>query len=479
MENSGKKSSSRVEPDDVGFIFGDGQVVGLNPSPFARYFAKRLTLCFSSEELFYRYKAGVFLLLKEAAVKSELYSAINGVVADSWRPSFENGCMQALRNLTYSAEPMNSRKNLINLNNCMLDINTLETVAHDPRFRSTVRIPLTYDPAAECPRFEKYLEEVFEGDHQRIAIAEEILGYCLTTQTRAQKAFLLVGSGLNGKSVFCEILRQLCGQENVSGVSLGEMKNSFARLDLVNKTVNLVTETEVSGSSFNTEFFKSIVAGDAIRVEVKHGPSFTVTPTVKIVAAMNALPFAKDQSYGLMRRLLILPFERQFTGKEVNVNLVDELKGELAGIFNLAIRGLQRLRAQEYRFTQSSKVDAALAEYRESISPISTFVDEIIEQGDALHRERNRTIWRLFEAWCKDRGHNKIAEMTENRFHGLLKNALRDKKIDFRSEKSGGERFLSGVALSIQGKTELRLVPGYGPAKTERVSANVDLEAME
>ena len=478
-------------PEEIGFTLNDkGQVTGFNPNAFCRHITTKLTLIFSPQQIFYQYKNGVFLMKTETELKARLYRLMNRVLPDSWRVSYETQYIRALQNEVYSAKGMNPYKHILNLENAMLDIDTLQTLNHDPAFASTIRLPFAYDSKAKCPRFQQFLHEVFEGDPQRIAIAEEILGYCLTLETKAHKAFLLYGGGSNGKSIFCEVLRQLCGEANVSGVSLNELGNSFARLDLVDKTVNLVTETESNGAGFNTEFFKTLVSGDALRVEVKHGASFTIKPTVKLVAAMNSLPRTNDQTFGLSRRLLILPFQRQFeTRKNSNsaetneniadVDLLEKLLSELPGIFNLALKGLKRLRANDFRFTQSEKVDAELRDFTETINPLGTFVDEMIVKAGTESRIRNKTLCRVFAEWCVDRGHKKTAEISDIRFHTLLKSALRNKRIPFGTEKSGGERYLTGIDLSRAATETMEQIPECRPSKVKKtLSAANELEDL-
>ena len=481
MIQSKKPVKRPLSPTDVGFVFDlQNRVIGLNPNMFARYITTRFKLCYSPQKLMYEYTdEGVFQRVDEEALKSKLYKIVNKFVKDSWRETFENAYIKALKNEVYSSEEMNSQRNLLNLENFMLNIDTMEWYEHDPQYRSSIRIPVEYDPKAKCPMFKKFLQEIFENDKQLIAITEEIIGYCMTTETKAQKAILLYGTGGNGKSILCYIINKICGTANVSAVSLNELGNPFARLDLVGKTVNLVTETEVKGVSFNTELFKAIVAGDEIRAEIKGGATVKFRSTVKIVAAMNSLPFAKDQSYGLSRRLLILPFERQFTGDEIDVDLQDKLEQELPGIFNLALRGLERLRRQKYRFTESSKVTENLLEYQESISPITVFVDEILLQGSTVSRVSNKMIRRLFGVWCLERGHKRIAEMSDTRFHILLKHTLRDKRIAFTSEKTGGERYLKGIELNKNGQETLETIPEYRPSKLKTVTEADDSDLLE
>lgn len=138
-------------------------------------------------------------------------------------------------------------------------------------------------------------------------------------------------------------------------LSLSDLESSFKRLSLVGKTVNLVTENETGRKGFNTGIFKQIVSGDTVTAEVKHGDIFTFQPKCKMVFAMNSLPHTTDKSKGLYRRLVILPFDVTFSGENDNKMLEEELRQELDGILAFALKGLKRLRANNFEFTQSEK----------------------------------------------------------------------------------------------------------------------------
>jgi hypothetical protein len=78
-----------------------------------------------------------------------------------------------------------------------------------------------------CPRWLRFLEEVLEGDKDRISLLQEWFGYCLTHDTSLHAFMVLEGSGANGKSVVCEILTKMLGVDNVSNVPLEVFADRF------------------------------------------------------------------------------------------------------------------------------------------------------------------------------------------------------------------------------------------------------------
>lgn len=114
---------------------------------------------------------------------------------------------------------------------------------HDKQSYGTTQIPIFYDPKAAAPRFEQFLDEVFEGDEdaetKKILVCE-LLGYSLLTSCEFEKFVILLGSGANGKSVLLHIIEQLVGTSQVSAVQPSQFDNRFQRAHLFGKLVNRV-----------------------------------------------------------------------------------------------------------------------------------------------------------------------------------------------------------------------------------------------
>ena len=59
---------------------------------------------------------------------------------------------------------------------------------------------------AEAARWSVFLNEVMEGDQERIGFFQEWFGYSLIFDTSQQKFVLVEGEGANGKSVMLDVL---------------------------------------------------------------------------------------------------------------------------------------------------------------------------------------------------------------------------------------------------------------------------------
>lgn len=448
--------------EKIGFIFKDEKPVWVNANKFAAHITEKLDLLyFGPGDCFYYYDKGVWSLYDFNTIARRLRNLLHQYVPDMWSEKLEKEYIEALKREAPRVEKLDTNREYINLENGMLSLNTFELVEHRKEFYSSVQIPLAFDNNAKCPRFKKFLNDVFEGDNERIALTGEIMGYCLTAEVKSQKAFILYGRGSNGKSVLAEILECLCGQKNVSAVPLQELENPFTRYELVDKLLNLATENEVNRNGLSTQHFKSIVTGDPIRVEKKYEKGFTYRPFCKMVFALNNLPYSRDKSYGFERRLIILPFNRVFTGKAVDPNLSSKLKKGLAGILNFALEGLERLRKNEYTFTESKVVNETLDEYKETLNPISTFVlEKIIATNNPMDKVSHTSIRKAYAVWCLENGQAEGTIASSRSFIKNIKDALKDNNTPFGVKKGGNKRFITGVKLKInsQEASEMEMV---------------------
>ena len=208
---------------------------------------------------------------------------------------------------------------------------------------------------AKCPNFDDFIVKLTLEDTELKAVIQEIMGYVLTRRVDAQKFFIFWSAGGSGKSTFCDVLVWLAGEENVSSVSLGALSDKFARSQIEGKILNLATENETR--RVKTALLKQIVGGDIIQIERKGKDPHSHRPSVKCVFAVNNLPQFCENSYGMLRRMLIVPFPAVFTDpanpNEFRriTNFQEKLEPKLAGIFNFAMKGYKRLRYNNFVFS--------------------------------------------------------------------------------------------------------------------------------
>jgi hypothetical protein len=125
---------------------------------------------------------------------------------------------------------------LLNLENGVLNLRTLEFMPHDPDSKLTKLAPVTYDPNADCPKWKAFLQRIFNNNERLIRFVQRAVGYSLTGSTREQCLFFLHGTGANGKSTFLEVIRALLGDYAVTA----EFSTFVADRKAASETTSLV-----------------------------------------------------------------------------------------------------------------------------------------------------------------------------------------------------------------------------------------------
>ena len=353
----------------------------------------------------YRYDGGVYTPWDDMQIKRVVLDWSNGNASVAQMDNL----VKRLAIETFVGPEGVSPVGWLNTLSGVINPETGEIVPHTPDSKFTIQLPLRCDNPPtrdnsrppDCPLFSRFLEDVLPDAAQRDA-AWEILGYCLTTDCRLEKAIILYGGGSNGKTVFLNVLRAML-QGLVSELRLSDLSHTFRPAMLLNKTVNISAEGEAV-DLIDDAVVKSVISGEPLAVEQKHRDPVVIRPFCKLIIATNHLPRSRDKSRGYFRRWLILDF-----GVEIPENQQDKqlstkiIESELDEVFYGALIGLRRLRTRGC-FTVPESSKSILNEYEKMTNPAITFIEEhlaIVPTG----RECLQDIYYKYVSWCEKQGH--------------------------------------------------------------------------
>ena len=82
-------------------------------------------------------------------------------------------------------------------------------------------------------------------DREAIDTVQEVFGYCLTADTRQQKAFMLIGPKRSGKGTIARVLTHLVGLQNTVAPTLAGLGMNFGMAPLIGKRVAIVRRLRV------------------------------------------------------------------------------------------------------------------------------------------------------------------------------------------------------------------------------------------
>ncbi|MGU3471887.1 phage/plasmid primase, P4 family [Paenibacillus sp. D51F] len=440
----GSSLSQRLEKR--GFYYDEHGRLRLNANIFVAYVLYRIRLIFC-KGIYYIYhrRLGKYQEICNDDLLRITRDIIHEAQDNLYHSSFSNEYIRVLRLETPQVERMNPFKHLINVKNGMLNILTGELLPHSPEYYSTVQLDLEYAPEAEPTRFLQYISEITLGDEELANLLQEIVGYILSPETRIQKAFFLVGGGSNGKGILTRLITLLVGEQNVSNLTLSDFGDRFRLANLVGKAVNIAAENEVGHRGLNSERFKQLVAGDDVVVERKYQEPCSFTPTCKFLFAVNSLPRTTDHSHGLYRRLLLIPFDRQFRDEEQDKTLIDQLKGELPGILNWALKGLNRLMENDFNFTTSEMAERLLSRYKQEQNPLLAFVRASIDSGSDQEGLFRSEIRKALQVWCTNNGTEELMKLPGQKLWPMFKSVLENLDLPNEEKQYNGNYRFKGL----------------------------------
>lgn len=278
---------------------------------------------------------------------------------------------------------------------------------HEKELLSNIRIPYNYDPLAECPTWHGFLNDCLEGVQERIELLQEYMGYCLGRDNSFHKALILIGDGRNGKGTTFHIIRKMVGENNCTALKLGQMCNENFAARLANKLVNIDADTDTGAAGYETDF-RRITAGDTIMVKNLYSDPFELTPYVRLIIGAGELPHIADKTRGLYDRLLIIPYNVTYAGRE-DFGLKEKLEKEISGILNWAIEGRKRL-YERGRFTETTEMIEMIRDLKRQNNPIEAYVDErIIKNKDA--NVAKSEVYSDYVAWCRIGGYRPLSHI--------------------------------------------------------------------
>lgn len=289
---------------------------------------------------------------------------------------------------------------LISMANGILNTRTLELLPMTPKFFTLNALPVAYDKDAPPPtRWLQFLNEVFAGDAELIALFQERTGHIIGGDTeKLQKVFLMIGPPRGGKGTAMNITECLVGEAYTGNVSISGMATQFGQQQLIGKRYEKVTDMDTSDKktlSAAGNFINRVSGFDTITIPRKFKDDWVGKLRCVIEKATNQIPDYGTNTPAMLARIIVLPFPISFLGREQD-DLLAVLKTELPGILNWALIGLARLRENK----KFSVCEASLEAKRTLVyksNAIGGFVAEWCDVGDGFICDKDL----LYDAYCE------------------------------------------------------------------------------
>ena len=267
------------------------------------------------------------------------------------------------------------------------------------------RLPVAYNPNAHAPtRWLAFLDGLLYPED--IPTLQEFIGYCLIPSNKGQRMMVIKGNGGEGKSQIGAVLAALFGS-NMKDGSIGKIsENRFARADL--EHILLCVDDDMRMEALRqTNYVKSIVTAQGkMDLERKGKQSYQGWMCARLLAFSNGdLQALFDRSDGFYRRQLVLTTKEKPTDRVDDPDLAEKMKAEVEGILLWAFEGLQRLIANNFKFTESQRT----RENQEAVKRDNNNVFDFLESEGYIRRKADATIsskelYEVYQIFCTENG---------------------------------------------------------------------------
>lgn len=373
---------------------------------------------------------------------------------------------QIVTDLNYaSQDDLNSNELLINFKNCLLRVDTEETIPHTPTVLSTIQIPCQWTgKPSPTPVFDRFIHTLTNGDKAIQQLLLEFIGACISNIKgwRIKKSLFMVGKGDTGKSQLKSLVERLLGRGNFIGIDLKEIEARFG--------TGAVYDTRLAGSSDMSflsvdelKTFKKLTGGDSIYAEFKGQQAFEFTYNGLLWFCMNRLPkFGGDDGQWVYDRIMVVECPNVIPKDKQDKTLLDKLYTEREGIVYKAVKALQTVIANGYRFSEPESVSKARDTYMSENNTVIRFYNECMTErpqpGSIKDTCTTGKVYDVYKAWCYDNnnGYAKTTKEFRDTLAGMLGSTF--KELTVHTDKGTCYRNLT---LTLDTKKQYHREYGY------------------
>jgi putative DNA primase/helicase len=371
-------------------------------------------LAFNNEVLcWYRYEAessGVWAPETDEYIESIIYQIIKSKGLVDIPPSYIGATVRFLRHELIERK-WKSRADLLPFQNGALEIATGKLHPHSPGYKFTWSLPRPHSVlAADWGIISDWLDVATAGNQH---IKNILIAYAAATlkgRADIQKFLHLIGIGGSGKGTFCRLLIALIGIENTHSSTLDDWcSNRFEAAEAYGKRLLIFPDEDKGTRSLGK--FKQLTGGDWLRAEEKGKKPFKFKFEGMVAVASNFPIFGGDNSSGMSRRTIAVPFDA-VVARNARRNLDGDFVPELPAFTNYLLslddawvenilRGVMEVPEVGAQFWESKIREDSIAGFLNDkliLDPLGQ-----VSIGDSPNAEGS--LYQAYHQYCLDQGH--------------------------------------------------------------------------
>ncbi len=310
------------------------------------------------------------------------------------------------RRVRLSVDDLDSHSHLLACKNGTVDLRDGAIKKPDPKDLLTKCCPVSYDPKATAPKFDKFLNEIQPKQEVRDYLAR-LFGYAATGVVREHVLGVLWGPGANGKSVLSDVMDHVLGDHAKPGPSsliVHDGKHTPHPTDVascVGTRLVIVHETK-RGASFDSSKVKLLTGGDKLTARFMRQDFFVFAPIHTLIMLSNYKPEADANDAALWRRVQLVPFKVVIPPEKQDRELADKIKNsEAPGVLRWVVQGA--VHWHRHGLKPPAVVLEQTEAYRAAEDVIGRFIEECCIKNKAA-KVKAGVLYGAFKEWCKTQG---------------------------------------------------------------------------
>lgn len=323
-----------------------------------------------------------------------------------------SGIRQVMELLRYTAPVVAVRKyrNLIPVNNGIFDYDTKKLLPFSPDYVFVSKCKVNFNATATNVVIhndddgtdwdvDSWIHELTD-DSQVEQLIWQIIGAVIRPNVRWDKVIMPYSTkGNNGKGTLCRLLRNLCGVGNHTSIAINDINKNFRLSPLLHVSAVIVDENNVTGYLDDASTFKALITGDQVQIEEKYKAPVDFRFSGLMVQCVNFMPRVNDKTSSFYRRILMVPFEKCFTGAERKYIKEDYLNRQ--EVLEYVLYKVLEVIPSYYEFDVPDVCTSLLDDYKTFNDPVRQFAEEMLPELK-WQLVPNKFLYDLFKAWYEE-----------------------------------------------------------------------------
>lgn len=310
------------------------------------------------------------------------------------------------RNISCEPQDVNPPESrwLLNTQNVTIDLRDMSSFPPRKDDLITQSVSCGLVPDAECPMWERFLDTVFEGKPELIAFVKRAVGYSLIGENTSQCLFVLLGEkARNGKSTFANVIKGVLGQSYaISANPRTFMRKPAAAGAQVPEDLHRLRQARAvfaietaHDEQLDVALIKRITGGDDLVSRTFFKASEQYRPPYTVWIATNHLPAFDHADFGILRRVLVIPFNYQIPEADVVEGFDELLLAEKEGILRWALDGCKEYLDNDRKLDPPEEARISRESRPTYPEMLKQFIDRemIDDRNGAVAKQAFREAW--------------------------------------------------------------------------------------